>query len=171
MARERIEPVAKELLKRLRQGRWFLYGATQTPGALISHHGIYASMGGPRAGIVFGVCPVGAEGLPVLTFEFREAYISSRSDSKPRTWRDEETLEIRHMAEAIFGGPPGNKCWNGAGYFSFSIGLLKRANPSLLAAVQTYHDGCPDHPSRSVFCSCPWFPRGYKKMRIPVGFC
>jgi hypothetical protein len=168
MARERIQPVAKELLKRLRQGRWFLYEATQTPGALLQHHGIHTAMGGPRAGIVFGICPEGSKGLPVLTFEFREAYISSRLGSKPRIWRDKEILELGHMAEVILG--PVNKCWNGAGHSSFSIGLRKRANPSLLAAVQTYHDGCPDHPSRSVFCSCPWFPRGYKKMRIPVGF-
>lgn len=169
MARERIQPVAKELLKRLRQGRWFLYEATQTPGALLQHLGINTAMGGPRAGIVFGICPAGSKGLPVLTFAFRSAYISARQGSKVRIWRDEEIRELREMAEAVYG--PARECWNGAGFGTFSIGLCERAKPSLLAAVQTYNDGCQDHPNRSVFCSCPWFPRGFKKMRIPVGFC
>ena len=136
------------------------------PGALIQHHGVSTTMGGPRAGIYFRVCAGGSHGLPVLIFQFRQEYIGK--SSKIREWSFEEVAKLREMAAIIFG--PARKCWNGAGCSSFSIGLTEFAHPNLLATVALYRKGCPDHPNRSVFCECGWFAKGNKKMRIPVGF-
>src|SRR5690606_33265492 len=58
--------------------------------------------------------------------------------------------------------------WNGAGFTTLSVGVDDVVNPSVQAAARRYHDGCPDHPDRSVFCGCDTWRAGFDRAVGPA---
>lgn len=58
--------------------------------------------------------------------------------------------------------------WNGYPQTTGSVGLVRPAHPSLVAAVRRYHRGCPDHPGRSVFCECESWSAGFRRVVKPA---
>ncbi len=53
----------------------------------------------------------------------------------------------------------------------FSLSIDRKPGASLLAALNRYRNGCPEH--KSVFCSshgCDWWQTGHGKLKTPAGW-
>ncbi|MEH0657699.1 hypothetical protein QA860_08130 [Streptomyces stelliscabiei] len=57
--------------------------------------------------------------------------------------------------------------WNGHPGTTGSVGLVRPAHPTLVAAVDRYRAGCLEHPNRSVFCDCETWRAGFTRVVQP----
>lgn len=133
----------------LTTGLHWLYETEQPDDAHQQHHGI--TLGLPAANRYYGFCPTGAAGLPVVSVNVAKPVL--RDYAPPANPIEPGELsalgdELRACGYAV------RDTWNGHPAITGSVGLVRPAHPTLLAAVERYRRGCPDHPDRSVFCSC-----------------
>ena len=139
----------------LKAGLAWLYETVQPPGAILQHHGVSSPRAGGRS---YGFVPVGAGSRPVVIIRV----------AQPRRHPDDGTLlnplsrvEVDAVAAEIAKlGYDVADVWNGAGHDTGSFGLSGPAHPSLVAAVDRYRAGCPEHPQQNVFCDCGWYQQG-----------
>jgi hypothetical protein len=128
--------------------RW-LYETVQPDNAHQQHHGIV--IGHPAANRYYGFCPAGARNLPVVSVNVAKA--EYRQYGPPANPLDPDELDA--LAEELRRrGFHVDDTWNGHPGVTGSVGLARRAHPSLVAAVERYRRGCPVHPQRGVFCDC-----------------
>lgn len=133
--------------------RW-LYDTPQPDTAILQHHGqALASVGNRHLTFV----PVGWAGRVVIVLNVTRIDVGERWPARNPLRPD----ELDHLADLLDGmGETVLSRWNGHPHFNGSIALARRAHPTLAAAVQRYHAGCPAHGG-SVFCRCPWYANGY----------
>ena len=137
--------------------RW-LYETEQPPGAILQHHGV--SMTGP-GNRTFRFAPSGANGRAVVIVDVADVrWKSEGGDQAPANpLRPGELAEL--AAWLTERGYEVADTWNGQpGSVTGSVALARPAHPTLLAALARYHAGCPDHPSKGVFCDCGWYATG-----------
>jgi len=146
-------------------GLGWLYDTIQPDDAHQQHHGI--TLGVPEANRIYGFCPTGAEGLPVVVVEVAKPEL--RPYQLPLNPIEPEELPAL-ASELEQRGFKVRVTWNGHPAISGSVGLARPAHPTLLAAVQRYHRGCTVHPDRSVFCGCEhWRAEGSRIVRpVPL---
>jgi hypothetical protein len=138
--------------------RW-LYDVAQPDGAILQHHGVHVGATGNRK---FSAAPSAWDGRAVLVvdvahLEYRPGPYGYDIPANPLEPGELERLAAR-MAEL---GAPVIHSWNGHPATSGSLALERDAHPSLVAAVDRYRAGCPDHTG--PLCSwdgCQWYPRG-----------
>jgi len=141
----------------------WLYRIEQPNGALVDHHGIAVHLDDEKRMMWF--VPRGANDRPLIVLATKPPINGDALKSVPlgpgeldalATWC--ETIRV-----------PVIRAWNGDLDIG-SIALALPAHPSLLRARQAYTDGCPDHPTESVFCRCGWQRAGRAKLRLPRMF-
>lgn len=137
-------------------GLAWLFDTTQPDGAIVSHHGVTVGVGDRR----YRFIPRGAEDRPVVVV-----------DAVAVAGQDVAVLEPDELTEltgvlAELGHEVVDR-WNGHPAGTGSLALAGAVQPSLLAALDRYHAGCPDHGG-SVFCDCGWFRAGYRLLVMPL---
>lgn len=134
-------------------GLGWLYDTVQPDDAHQQHHGI--TIGLPSANRIYGFCPAGWSNLPVVSVEVAKVEHKLDADGD---WIPANPLEPDELAalaaELERRGFPVNHTWNGHPGVTGSVGLVRPAHPTLVAAVDRYRRGCVVHPERSVFCDC-----------------
>lgn len=137
-------------------GLQWLYETVQPDDAHQQHHGITISH--PEANRIYGFCPTGAMNLPVVFVDVaKPEYRDHLPPANPLEPDELATL----AAELERRGFAMRTTWNGHPGITGSVGLVRPAHPSLVAAVDRYRRGCTVHPQRSVFCDCEhWTAEG-----------
>lgn len=142
-------------------GLGWLFDTVQPDDAHQQHHGISISL--PSANRVYGFCPDGFEHRPVVSVEVAKPELQMYGPPLNPLEPDElfdlaQELERRSFTVRT--------TWNGHPGTGGSVGLVRDAHPTLVAAVQRYHRGCTVHPERSVFCDCErWRAEGARIVR------
>ncbi|MET9734314.1 hypothetical protein ABZZ79_27850 [Streptomyces sp. NPDC006458] len=137
----------------LTTGLAWLYDTVQPDNAHASHHGIVLHH--PEANRWYGFCPAGARNLPVVSVDVTkvEYKLDNAGDSIPAN--PLEPGELRALADELRRrGLDVDNTWNGHPGKTGSVGIVRPAHPTLIAAVDRYRRGCTEHPQRSVFCDC-----------------
>lgn len=130
-------------------GLGWLYDTVQPDDAHQQHHGI--TIGLPEANRYYGFCPDGFEHRPVVSVNVaKPEYRDNLPPANPIA--PGELFDLARELEAR--GFTVRTTWNGHPGITGSVGLVREAHPTLVAAVQRYHRGCTQHPDRSVFCDC-----------------
>jgi hypothetical protein len=135
-------------------GLGWLYDTVQPDNAHQQHHGI--TLGLPATNRWYGFCPDGARHLPVVSVNVGKPEWIDNGFNRPMTLANPlGPDELPALAEELRrrGFEPYGT-WNGHPADTGSVGLVREAHPTLVAAVQRYHRGCTAHPQRSVFCDC-----------------
>ncbi len=130
----------------LTAGLAWLFDTAQPPEAICTHLGSSRATGDR----VFGFIPRGVGGGPVVTMCLTHPAYDDRDNLRnPLTRHDVDALwaDLKRRGHAIAAS------WNGKGTTTLSVQLARPAHPALLAAVDAYHAGCPDHGG-TVFCRC-----------------
>jgi hypothetical protein len=144
----------------------WLYDTVQPDNAHQQHHGI--TLGLPEANRWYGFCPDGARHLPVVSVNVGKPEWIDNGFNRPMTLANPiDADELPRLAEELRrrGFEP-HDTWNGHPGDTGSVGLVRPAHPTLVAAVQRYHRGCTVHPQRSVFCDCEaWRAEGARIVR------
>jgi hypothetical protein len=138
----------------LRSGLRWLYDTEQPPTAIAQHHGERLLSVGNRS-IKFVPCGWGGRVVIVLDVANVEYGGNYEPPCNPLAHRELDNFKAL-LAEM---GPTVAHAWNGHPAITGSVALSRPAHPTLIAAVDRYYAGCPDH-GRSVFCGCGWFSRG-----------
>ncbi|TVZ96481.1 hypothetical protein [Streptomyces sp. BK340] len=147
-------------------GLGWLYDTVQPDDAHTSHHGIVIS--DPEANRIYGFCPDGAQHRPVVIVDVIKVEWIDNGPNQLQT--PANPLDIGELAvlvkELQRRGYESSGTWNGHPSVSGSIGLVRPAHPTLVAAVDRYRRGCTVHPQRSVFCDCEhWLAEGARIVR------
>lgn len=142
-------------------GLHWLYDTVQPDDAHQQHHGITISH--PEGNRLYGFCPTGADNLPVVVVNVARPELRP-NDLPANPLRPDELFDLAIELEAR--GYTVRTTWNGHPAITGSVGLIRAAHPTLIAAVQRYHRGCTVHPQRSVFCDCEaWRAEGRRIVR------
>ena len=147
----------------LQAGLAWLYDVDQPAGAITSHHGVSCR----AADRTFNFVPSGAKDLPVIVVNVaapvwvgtvRHKLTNPLCPGELAVW---STL-LRTLGHDV------RETWNGAGETG-SIGLARRAAPSLLAALSRYRHGCHGHDGHkgTVFCA-EWYSEGHAQLVPPA---
>lgn len=154
------------LLNLLRAGLHWLYRTEQPAGVVMTHHGVTAPALGDRQ---FSFTPDGTEHLPVLAVKVvNQNWVEKGMDRiLTNGMHAGELAQIAQLVRVL--GYPIRDTWNGReGSDTGSIGLARPAHPTLLATVNKYRAGCPEH--RSVLCGwqgCTWYGDNSKALIKP----
>lgn len=141
----------------------WLYDTEQPDGAILNHHGITPWRSEP-ANRYLEVCPRVKDDLPVLVLEVLHRDHHGPA-SRPRNTLERGELEqLATIVQEL--GEPVLDIWNGHPATTGSVQLARPAHPTLVAAVERYHRGCPDHTG-GVFCGCGWYAVGNRLIRKP----
>jgi hypothetical protein len=145
--------------------RW-LYDTEQPDGALLRTGGPILRTDDNRT---LGFAPVSALLRPVVILDVTKVEWIDRG---PYDLKEPANPlapgELEALAERIVAlGFDISGTWNGHPGITGSVGLKRPAHPSLLAAVELYRAGCPEHPQRSVFCDCGWYAAGHALITQP----
>lgn len=148
----------------LRAGLTWLYETEQPPDAIDQHHGHGRCVGDRR----YDFAPYGAKARPVVIV----CVLKPRVDGAGKVLNPlGGPAEMDAVAEALaeLGHLVADR-WNGAAnHATGSLGMADPAHPSLVAAVDRYRAGCPDHTSPLCgWDGCPWFSTGNKRMVLPA---
>jgi len=152
----------------LAAGLSWLYDTVQPHGAIVSHHGVFRILG-ERSYRFIPANITNPGGLPVVVCAVARPHFDENNQ-----WRLTNPIDGPAEIDAFAAllaelGPPVVDRWNGQeGCTSGSLQLGRRAHPTLLAAVDTYHAGCLEHPQHSVFCRCGWYQAGTALSVDPV---
>lgn len=152
------EPTLKAVLD---TGLSWLYETIQPDDAHQQHHGITISH--PEANRYYGFCPDGFEHRPVVSVNVAKPEFQDYGPPA-NPLRPDELFDLATELERR--GYTVRTTWNGHPAITGSVGLVRDAHPTLVAAVQRYHRGCTVHPERSVFCDCEaWRAEGARIVR------
>ncbi|WP_435111613.1 hypothetical protein [Nocardiopsis synnemataformans] len=157
---------ASTIRQALAAGLRWLYDTPQPDGAILQHHGEGLYL--PDANRSLAFIPAGWDGKVVIVVNVaRAGWKPERNELTPAhmigpTEIDEVTAMLADLGARVV------HTWNGHPSDTGSLALERPAHPTLLAAVNRYRKGCPDHPEKSVFCKCGWYERGNKKVAVPV---
>lgn len=143
-------------------GLHWLYETAQPDDAHAQHHG--DTIGLPAANRYYGFCPSGAEGLPVVVVNVAKPELRPYEPPLNPLAPDELSDLARELEARGFAV---RTTWNGHPAITGSVGLVRPAHPTLLAAVDRYRAGCLDHPKRSVFCDCEAWRAGFRRV-VPL---
>ena len=132
----------------------WLYETVQPDDAHQQHLGIVLHL--PAANRWYGFCPDGAQHLPVVSVDVIKPEWIDNGFNRPMTLANPLSPdELPALAEELRNrGFESFGTWNGHPGATGSVGLTRKAHPTLVAAVERYHRGCTEHPDRSVFCDC-----------------
>lgn len=149
-------------------GLAWLYDTVQPEGAILQHHGAIMADNDRRR--TYRFIPQGWNNLPVVVADAhhrRDEHGRVRFPGGPLTRQDR--ADLIQLVESL--GAQVAHTWNNDAYATTSLGLLRPAHPTLLAAVARYRAGCPDHRhkdgSGDVFCRCGWYRRGLDLVVFP----
>lgn len=138
----------------VRSGLRWVYETEQPDSAVLQHHG----EGLPSvANRNVSFCPVGWARHVVVVLAVSKVEYGPGPGCRPENPLARGELEafaglLRQLGQRVV------KTWNGHPWVSGSVALGRPAHPSLVAAVQRYHAGCPRHGG--VFCRCGWYGDG-----------
>jgi hypothetical protein len=138
--------------------RW-LYETEQPDGAILQHHGVWVGKVDNRS---FSFAASAWEGRAVVVaevvkVEWKSDPLGHQVPANPLA--PEELADL--TAELVELGAEVLHTWNGHPAITGSLALARPAHPSLVAAVDRYRTGCPDHTG--PLCSwdgCPWYGDG-----------
>ncbi|MFM9777066.1 hypothetical protein [Streptomyces scabiei] len=149
-------------------GLGWLYDTVQPDDAHQQHHGITLHL--PEANRWYGFCPDGAQHRPVVSVDvLKVEWIDNGPNRLPTPANPLDRDEMRDLvAELRRRGFESFGTWNGHPGTSGSVGLTRKAHPTLVAAVERYHRGCTAHPERSVFCDCDTWNAGFRRVVRPT---
>jgi len=153
MSQDQVAPPANADV--LEAGLRWLYDTEQPAGAILQHHGASLPGDGNRR---FRFIPAGAQHRVVVIVDVADVQWEERGGRAANPLRPGELDELTGGLAAL--GAEVVETWNGYPGVTGSLALARPAHPTLLAALDRYHRGCPDHPSRSVFCDCGWYAAG-----------
>lgn len=139
----------RTLARILDAGLGWLYDTVQPDDAHQQHHGI--TIGLPSANRLYGFCPTGSANLPVVIANVAKPELRPY-DLPLNPLAPDELFDLATELERR--GFTVRTTWNGHPAITGSVGLVRPAHPTLVAAVERYHRGCVVHPERSVFCDC-----------------
>jgi hypothetical protein len=152
----------------LQSGLDWIWESEHPEGALIQHHGIWCTEGPFLDGRVkLRIIPEGHKTGPVVVFDLHEKEYGPEYELLNPFTKDEIDL-LRSLVVAC--GSDVVDEWNGEGYATVSLSPARRASHGVLQLVDTYRQGCPEHPRKGVFCNCGWFSAGKDKVRFPEGW-
>lgn len=156
-----------DLARILDAGLGWLYDTTQPDDAHVTHHGI--TIGHPEANRWYVFTPDGAQHLPTVIVNVSHPEWIDNGFGQPSTLANPLAPdELPTLAEELRRrGFDVASTWNGHPGDTGSVGLVRPAHPSLVAAVQRYHRGCTVHPQRSVFCDCEEWTAAYRRAVKP----
>ncbi|MGW5003301.1 hypothetical protein ACWEP8_37235 [Streptomyces hydrogenans] len=147
--------------------RW-LYDTEQPDNAWMQHHSQQIHAAGNR---FLAFAPTSNVALPIVVIGV----------TKP-TWKDGPhgptvpanpltPTELPYLAaELERNGYAVRSTWNGFPGHTGSVGLVRPAHLSQVAAVDRYRAGCQEHPARSVFCECDAWRAGFDRAAPPRPF-
>jgi hypothetical protein len=150
----------------LRAGLVWLYSTEQPGDALIQHHGVDAGAVGNRR---YKFMPRGSDRLPVVVVNVAATVRNERTSDLQNPLGERELDDLADVVTRVGAefGAVATQTWNGHPAHTGSVQLGTPAHPSLLAAVDRYHRGCPEHRPSSVFCGCGWYQAGHGRMVLP----
>lgn len=159
--------MSTDLARILDTGLGWLYDTVQPDDAHQQHHGI--TLGLPEANRWYGFCPDGARHLPVVIVNVSKPRWIDNGFNQPMTLANPlDPDELPALADELRRrGFESYSTWNGHPGDSGSVGLVRPAHPTLVAAVERYHRGCTVHPNRSVFCDCEQWTAGFRRVVRP----
>lgn len=159
-------PTPTTLAAVLDAGLHWLYDTVQPDDAHQQHHGI--ALHSPETNRWYGFCPSGVRHVPVVHVNVLEVeWIDNGPNDLEAPANPLGPHELDALAEELRRrGFESFEAWNGHPGITGSVGLVRPAHPTLVAAVQRYHGGCVVHPERSVFCDCEaWRAEGARIVR------
>ncbi|GAA2107967.1 hypothetical protein [Streptomyces synnematoformans] len=143
----------------LAAGLAWLYETEQPDDAILQHHG--ETLSRPDSNRWYGFCPAGWDGRVVIsTHVGKVEWTGEGGGRRPANplgpgELDAITAELAGLGAEVV------STWNGHPGTTGSLALARPAHPTLLAAVDRYRRGCPNHTG--PLCSwdgCPWYPTG-----------
>lgn len=148
-------------------GLSWLFDTEQPDDAHSQHHGIVLHL--PDANRWYGFCPAGARNRPVVTVDVTKVKHEQDDDGDWIPANPLTPTELQELAEELRRrGFDVDDTWNGHPGVTGSVGLVRPAHPSLVAAVDRYRRGCIKHPQRSVFCDCDAWNAGFSRVVRPA---
>jgi hypothetical protein len=159
-------PTGQQLDEILDTGLGWLFDTVQLDDAHTSHHGIVIA--DPEANRIYGFCPSGAQQRPVVIVDVVKVDWIDNGPNRLQTPANplepgELTVLVKELHQRGF---ESSGTWNGYPGITGSVGLVRPAHPTLVAAVDRYRRGCTVHPERSVFCDCEhWRAEGARIIR------
>ncbi|MFE2712279.1 hypothetical protein ACFXKI_09880 [Streptomyces mirabilis] len=147
-------------------GLGWLYDTVQPDDAHQHHLGIVFHL--PEANRWYGFVPEGARSLPVVSVDVLTVeWIDNGPNGLGTPGNPLELGELDVLAAGLRRrGVESSGTWNGHPGATGSVGLVRPAHPTLVAAVDRYRRGCVVHPERSVFCDCEaWRAEGARIVR------
>jgi hypothetical protein len=146
--------------------RWLLH-TEQPDDAILQHHGVTVQMVVDNRSIK--LFPRGWGGHPVIAVDVASQVRDEHGRLLTQLGRGE--LDVWQAVLTDLGVQVAHR-WNGWPAPTGSLALAGQAHPSLLAAVDRYRAGCPDHPgltgNTGVFCQCGWYQQGYEQLVRPT---
>lgn len=146
--------------------RW-MYDTRQPADAWMQHHGerLYA-----EDNRYYSFVPVGAYNRPVIVVNVSSpTWTRHPREGDMRPGNPLAPDELRRLVALLEQrGLDVDRTWNGFPAHTGSVGLRRPANPTQIAAVRRYHAGCPDHPTRTVFCDCDAWRAGFRRAVKPT---
>lgn len=126
--------------------------------AILSHHGISTTTNGLEISIAQG-----DGGAAILIFSpyprvYEKGYVVEIPEKR--------IGEIRELVSKLAEFTGSWLHTNGG----ISFRLKTPFSRTLWDAFTAYHQGCPKHPKKRVFCECGWLDEGHKKLRLPKGW-
>ncbi|KUH38409.1 MULTISPECIES: hypothetical protein [Streptomyces] len=156
-----------DLARILDTGLGWLYDTVQPDDAHQQHHGIQLHL--PEANRWYGFCPSGAQHRPVVSVDvINVEWVDNGPNTQQTPANPLEPGELPALVKELYRrGFESTGTWNGHPGVSGSVGLVRPAHPTLVAAVDRYRHGCPLHPNRSVFCDCEQWTAGFGRVVRP----
>jgi hypothetical protein len=154
----------------LAAGLAWLYDTVQPDGAILQHHGL--GIADPAHNRYLNFVPTGGSSSrsAVVTDNVRRRVLVG----PPTAWllaNPIEPDEPDRLSAMLAGlGLVVTDVWNGYPSDTVGVALDRPAHPTLTAAVDRYHRGCPRHGG-SVFCSregCIWYADGFALVVPPI---
>lgn len=138
--------------------RW-LYETEQPDSAILQHHGLHIGVADNRK---ISAAPSAWDGRAVIVVDVANVQYIPGPDGYDIPANPLEPGELEELSATLANlGAPVIHTWNGHPSITGSLALEPPAHSSLVAAVDRYRAGCPDHTG--PLCSwdgCEWYPRG-----------
>lgn len=143
-------------------------GRPQPADCHMHHHGPNVGTTGPTDDdLLLSISPRGfRRNLPVLVVDRVGPRRPSPLEDIENPLTSEE-MDLVRQAITAAGSTIADE-WNGPPNITASFALTTTVHPDLLAAVDRYHAGCPNHPSKTVFCDCKAWRAEFRRAALPA---